>query len=148
MPRTQQQKNVRLPNHTKPIRYAITLKPDFERFTFAGEETIHITLARTQREITLHAAELDIESAEVIQNDKKIFALHINYDKKTETATFKFSKRLPKGNITLKLLFRGMLNDKMRGFYRSHFMIGEKKHFIATTQFEATDARRAFPCFD
>ena len=45
--------------------------------------------------------------------------------------------------------FRGMLNDKLRGFYRSTFTDDDgDERVIATTQFEATDARRAFPCWD
>ena len=36
----------------------------------------------------------------------------------------------------------------MRGFYRSTYVVDGKESVMATTQFEATDARRAFPCFD
>ena len=53
------------------------------------------------------------------------------------------------GNSTLHLEFTGILNDKLRGFYRSRFTDDDGvEHYIATTQFESTDARRAFPCFD
>ncbi len=110
------------------------IKPDLENFTFEGEETIDLTLAKPAKEITLHSAELILESDGV----------KITYDKKAETATLTFPKKLPKGKNQIKLTFQGILNDKMRGFYRSKF--GEKH--LAVTQFEATDARRTFPCFD
>ena len=49
----------------------------------------------------------------------------------------------------MSLRFRGCLNDKLRGFYRSTFTDDDGvEQVIATTQFEATDARRAFPCWD
>ena len=49
----------------------------------------------------------------------------------------------------MSLRFRGLLNDKLRGFYRSTFTDDDGvERVIATTQFEATDARRAFPCWD
>jgi puromycin-sensitive aminopeptidase len=141
-------KDIRLSRHVRPHRYSITLKPDFERFTFAGNETIRITLAKPTREITLHSKELSIEVAEAIKGSEKIFALKTRYGTKRETATFIFPKILPKGEITLRLVFTGILNDKMHGFYRSHYTEGGKREYLAVTQFEATDARRAFPCFD
>ena len=69
--------NIRLPSHVKPFRYAIRLKPDLERFTFEGEETIHLALAKPEKRITLHSSELDIESAEVTSGGTKIFAIKI-----------------------------------------------------------------------
>lgn len=50
----------------------------------------------------------------------------------------------------LHIYFNGEINDKMAGFYRSSYKdktSGEKK-FMAATQFEATDCRKAFPCWD
>ena len=56
---------------------------------------------------------------------------------------------VPVGPATLHLAFTGILNDKLHGFYRSTFTDDDGvEHVIATTQFEATDARRAFPCWD
>ena len=72
----------------------------------------------------------------------------ISYNQKSETATFVFDKKIKKGRHTLTIAFQGILNDKMRGFYRSSYVYEGEVHNIATTQFEATDARRAFPCFD
>lgn len=150
-------KNVRLPIHVKPERYKIMLKPDLEQFTFEGEETIYLNLEKETKQITLHAVELEIESVEWVHRQKEVWvrfadsarrAGKISYDKKEETATFTFPKNLPKGKGQLKLTFNGILNDKMRGFYRSKYSVdGIDKH-LAVTQFESTDARRAFPCFD
>ncbi len=136
--------SVRLPVHVKPERYEIFLKPDLVGFTFEGEETIDLFLEKNTKEITLHSAEIDIKSAEWIHGNQEIWAGKIFYNKKAETATFSFPKIIPSGKGQLKLTFKGILNDKMRGFYRSKY--GEKH--LATTQFESTDARRAFPCFD
>ncbi len=128
----------RLPVHVKPERYKIMLKPDLDNFTFYGEETIYLSLDKPTRQITLHSVDLEIECDQV----------KISYDKEKETATFTFPKAIPKGKKELKLNFRGILNDKMRGFYRSKYTHEGKDKHIATTQFESTDARRAFPSFD
>ncbi len=141
-------KSVRLGAHIKPTRYKITLKPDLEAFVFAGEETIFLTLDKDTKTITLHSKDIEIVSAEVIQGKYNIFALKISYDDKAETATFNFQKAIEKGKAKLILIFRGTLNDRMHGFYRSRYEIDGKEYYMATTQFEATDARRAFPCFD
>ena len=140
-------KKVRLGKDIIPLDYKIQIKPDLENFTFEGIETINLNVFRSTRNITLHSKELEIETAEVRINQQKIFG-KIIYNKKSETTTFTFPKFVPAGKIKLTIVFKGVLNDKMRGFYKSSYFIEEKKHHIATTQFEATDARRAFPCFD
>ncbi|MDQ5954496.1 MAG: puromycin-sensitive aminopeptidase, partial [Patescibacteria group bacterium] len=136
--------NVRLSKYVVPIKYDIKLHPDLENFTFGGTEVITVILLKDTKEITLHSKEIDIETVRI---DKE-FSQKITYNQKAETATFVFDKKIPKGRHALTISFQGILNDKMRGFYRSSYVYEGKVHNIATTQFEATDARRAFPCFD
>lgn len=137
------QKNVRLSKNVIPKEYKIRLRPDLENFTFEGIETITISLLKKTKEITLHSREIEIGTVRA----GEVFG-KISYNKKAETATFIFPKFIPAGQTKLTLVFKGILNDKMRGFYRSNYKVGIKERYLATTQFEATDARRAFPCFD
>lgn len=74
----------------------------------------------------------------------------VTYDQDAQTTTVKFKETIPAGSkAQIKQTFTGQLNDNMAGFYRSSYKDknGQKK-YIATTQMEPTDARRAFPCFD
>ncbi|MBI2021643.1 M1 family metallopeptidase [Candidatus Daviesbacteria bacterium] len=144
---SKKQKNIRLPVHIKPERYKIILRPNFEDFTFFGEETIYLSLTKATKQIILHAHELTIDSVQVSQQGRE-FDGKINYQEEDETVTFIFPKLIKKGKAELKLKFRGTLNDKMRGFYKSKYSINGEEKYLATTQFESTDARRAFPCFD
>ncbi len=138
---------VRLSKHIIPKKYSILLAPDLENFTFSGEEEISIEVLRETNSITLHAVELEIFKAEIMQG-RKILPAKIFYNIKEETVSFKFAEKISQGKGTLKIFFKGILNDKMRGFYRSKYHLDGKIHHMGVTQFESTDARRAIPCFD
>src|SRR3990167_4207784 len=134
---------VRLSKNVIPIEYDLKIRPDLKNFTFEGVETITLSILKKTKTLTLHSKELEIETAHMSDMWGKI-----SYDEKSETATFTFPENIPAGKNKLTIVFKGILNDKMRGFYRSRYYIDGKEHHMATTQFEATDARRAFPCFD
>lgn len=138
----------RLTGHIRPERYRLVFKPDFKKFEFFGEETIYLSLGRPSKKIILHAKELRVISAEFVSERHTHKVKRIAYNDEAETVTFEFNRLLEKGKAELRLKFQGELNDKMRGFYRSHYLYQGKRKYLATTQFEATDARRAFPCFD
>ncbi|MEX2028897.1 MAG: M1 family metallopeptidase [Candidatus Paceibacterota bacterium] len=140
-------KGVRLSKNVIPVKYDIQLRPDLKNFTFEGIETITLLVLKRTKKLVLHSKELKIETAQIFLKGDKYFA-KISYDEKSETASFLFPGFIPAGKTKLTLVFKGILNDKMRGFYKSKYNILDKEYCMATTQFEATDARRAFPCFD
>lgn len=142
------ERKVRLPIHFKPERYKISLQPDLDKATFTGEEVISFDLSKPEDKIILHSDELVVRSAEAKIGAKTFKAVGLSYDRHSETVTFSFSKKIPKGKGELHFSFDGILNSKMRGFYRSRYQIGGQDHFMATTQFEPTHARQAFPCVD
>lgn len=140
--------NVRLSKYVSPQRYALTIRPDLEAFTFVGEEIIDINLTKSEKSLTLHSKDIEVLSGYWQVNKSKIDASKITYDVKSETVTIHFPKTIHKGKGKLQLHFRGIISESLRGFYRSQYTHKGKVKKIATTQFEATDARRAFPCFD
>lgn len=141
-------KSFRLPEHVIPKRYKITLAPNLKEFNFAGEVEILLGLEKPIAEITLHAAELKITSAMLHLSSSKHKPQNISYDEKLETVTLSFGQMIQVRKAKLHLKFTGILNDKMRGFYRSKYQHEGKDQHMAVTQFESTDARRAFPSFD
>jgi puromycin-sensitive aminopeptidase len=142
----------RLGNDIKPILYDLSFEPDLEKFTFKCHETLHLEILKPITRITLHAVDLKIHSADISKassKNSKNRARKISYDEKMETVTFYFSDRLKPGRkYRLHLGFSGELNDKMSGFYRTSYFVNGQKRWGAATQFEATDARRAFVCLD
>src|SRR5581483_1003736 len=101
------------------------------------------------REIILNAAELELESVSLKTAAGKILPGQAALDSENERAILSFAEAVPAGGAELRIRFAGILNDKLHGFYRSTYKgaDGQDKP-LASTQFESTDARRAFPCWD
>lgn len=100
--------------------------------------------------IVLNAIDISIDKA-IIECDttKSCTATDITFSAEQETATLRFDAALQPGAALLHMEFTGTLNDKMKGFYRSEYMAPcGLKRYAGVTQFEATDARRCFPCWD
>ena len=140
----------RLSTDVEPLHYHISLTPDLAKFTFSGKETIIVRLNKAASKITLHC--LDLKNLKAAIRTPKLAAafpaLRITFNKKMETATLDFGQILKAGRAELTLEWEGELNDKMHGFYRTSYLVNGEKRWGAATQFEATDARRAFPCWD
>ena len=133
-----------LPDYINPIRYILKFSPNLENFTFSGNETIELNISKSFNEITLHSSEIDIIDVDLSGKNPSIAS-----DIESETVTFQFDTEIPAGNYSLNINFCGTLNDRLRGFYRSRYLdTNGTEKFMATTQFEATDARKAFPCWD
>jgi aminopeptidase N/puromycin-sensitive aminopeptidase len=155
----------RLPGGVLPEHYSLTITPDLQKATFAGSETIDVVLDRATNAITLNAAEIQF-GVVTARGASLVHPTHgdttamngapgqlgrdaaqtavVTFDPAKEQATVTFSQALPAGRVTLAIDYAGILNDKLRGFYLSK----TKARNYGVTQFEATDARRAFPSFD
>ena len=139
----------RLPTSVVPSRYELRLVPDLDAATFAGEETVTVTIREPVSEITLNAAELAIQSVSARDAAGAVVEGTATLDQAQERARLVFPTPLAPGEWRLTLAFTGVLNDRLHGFYRSTYKDpAGATHTIAATQFEATDARRAFPCWD
>ncbi|MGH9273286.1 MAG: M1 family aminopeptidase, partial [Acidimicrobiales bacterium] len=138
----------RLPRTVLPRRYELALTPDLEAATFDGAVDIEVDVDSATSEVVLNAIDLEVDEAWVVVDGERLDAT-VTLDEETERAHLALPRPLPPGPAVVSLRFRGLLNDKLRGFYRSTFTDHDHvERVIATTQFEATDARRAFPCWD
>jgi len=139
----------RLPTTVVPSRYDIRLEPDLPTGTFAGEATVTVTVREPVDEILLNAAELAIRSVAIEGPGGRTLEGAATLEPDTERARLRFPERLDPGESRLRLAFTGILNDQLHGFYRSTWKdAAGQVHTLAATQFEAVDARRAFPCWD
>ncbi len=139
----------RLPRTVVPSRYDIRLEPDLTTFTFTGAETVAVTVTQPVTEIWLNALELTITAVSIENDRRESQRGSATAEPANERSRLAFATPIPPGAWRLRLEFTGTLNDKLRGFYRSTYKDPSGvPHVLAATQFEATDARRAFPCWD
>ena len=140
----------RLPSSVVPSHYRIKLEPDLEKATFIGSVEIEAEVNNPTDTIQMNAADLAIQSARVVDSvgsDTEVADIFL--DAEMERLTLSFDSQISPGPHTIVAEFTGVLNDQLHGFYRSTFTDDDGvDHTIATTQFESTHARRAFPCFD
>ena len=140
---------VLLPETARPSKYRITLQPDLRNFTFRGEQSVDLQVLEPTSTIVLNSVELEISSASLQTNGATLPSRSISLDEEAQTATLDFGETVQPGDARLELSFTGVLNDKLLGFYRSEYTSQDgETRYLATTQFEPTDARRAFPCWD
>ena len=138
----------KLPKQVVPTEYSIRIIPDIEKLTFTGSETVKLNVHARVRELVLNALELEITGASV--DDKKLPQSAVKIDKSNELLTLTLPSELATGDHTLTLSFSGKINQRGQGlFYMRYQEQGtDAKKIALGTQFEATDARRFFPCWD
>ena len=133
----------RLPYGVSPRHYSLTFAPDLQKATFGGDATIDVEVNKVTNSILLNAIELEFQEVTVTQDNKSHVAKW-TFTPEKEQVTLTVADELQPGPASLHFKFTGVLNDKLRGFYLAR----SKSRNYATTQFESTDARRAFPSFD
>jgi len=140
----------RLPRTVTPNRYDLTLEPDLTAGTFVGSQDVAVTVHEPVTEILLNAVDLQLSGGSIAASDgRRVEISKVRLDAETERAHLELDSTVEIGDWSLHLDFGGELSDKLVGFYRSTYEVpGGDTEVIATTHFEATDARRAFPCWD
>lgn len=148
-------KDYRLPNTTKPLRYDVSLTTNVHRGepSFSGAVRIRIQALENTNEITLHYRQITIETVQVFANPDTTtnlvpstfsFVEDVEFLKIAVTSQLQINQQ-----YLVVITYQGLLRDDNMGFYRSSYKnpAGETV-WLATTQFEQTDARHAFPCYD
>jgi puromycin-sensitive aminopeptidase len=136
-------RDFRLSKDVTPTRYDLRIEVDLENWRFQASELIDVMVHRPAAEVVLHAVDLDIGSARAVAA-RVTQAAALRFNAEAETVTLRFPMPLPIGPARLEIAFNGEILERLRGFYRSQ----KDGARYAATQFEAADARRAFPCFD
>ena len=134
----------RLPEIARPENYKLTFTPDLDNAKFEGDEVLTINVLKPTSEITLNSADIDYHEV-TIKSGGTTQPAKVTPQKQNEMVVLSVAKPLAAGSATIHIKYSGILNNEMRGFYLGKDEQGRK---YAATQFEATDARRAYPSFD
>ena len=163
----------RLPTHVLPCNYKIHLEPNFETFTFGGEVEILIEVTKDTKQLVINVKDIVVKDLKLKRSNEsspepKKSRSSVNEEEEAgnddsdcddikiesyeiweeeEVLVIDLASALS-GFILLSISYSGVLDDSMRGFYRTaHTVEGERK-WGAACHFEATGARKCFPCFD
>ncbi len=138
----------KLPKDVRPEQYAIRIVPDVDALTFTGSETVELEVAQPVTQLVLNALDLEITAASV--DGQALSKKAIKLDRAEQTLILSLPNELTAGKHELALKFSGKINAQGQGLFYARYQesgTAEKKLLLGT-QFEATDARRMFPCWD
>jgi aminopeptidase N len=138
----------KLPKQVVPTDYSIRIVPNIDKFIFTGTETVKLNVRNPVHQLVLNALELKIEAASL--DGTELPASAIKTDDKTQLLTLTLPSQLATGDHALALRFTGKINQQGQGLFYMRYQeqgSGAPKVMLGT-QFEATDARRFFPCWD
>ncbi|XP_042203152.1 puromycin-sensitive aminopeptidase-like [Homarus americanus] len=140
----------RLPENVKPTHYKITLQPNLVKCVFHGSQEVDIEVKEATKQIKFNTLDLTLRDIKVkLSSGEDLVPASTEISTTNEMVTLTFEETLPIGSAKLSVAFDGELNDKMKGMYRSRYTSASgEERYSAVTQFEATDARRCFPCWD
>src|SRR6476620_8349543 len=138
----------KLPKGVRPTEYSIRIAPDLQKLTFTGSEKVKLRAAKSVTKLVLNALEMEIASASL--DGRPLPEKAIVLDETEQTLTLNLPNELSAGDHELGLAFSGKINAQGQGLFYARYQeqgTNEKKIMFGN-QFEATDARRMFPCWD
>lgn len=144
----------RLPNDTRALTYDVSIRTwiDEGNLTFTGTVRIGIIAEQSTNTITLHHRELTIEDVTLLSEAGDTIEIGTtSHDTEFEFFTIPVSNNLTIGDVYFIVIdYRGtMVDNDYSGFYAIRYTNSEGNEvYYGSTQFEATEARRAFPCYD
>ncbi|XP_058855102.1 endoplasmic reticulum aminopeptidase 1-like isoform X1 [Acipenser ruthenus] len=144
----------RLPDSIIPEHYYITIHPDFQNRTFTGRVKILLAVLKDTDHVVLNSKNLQVREALLLplpeHHNQKQLSLRLQESVQNEQVAFTSSSTLQAGRkYELFVSYTAALSSSFSGFYKTFYRTRNgTTRMLAATHFEATSARKAFPCFD
>ena len=143
----------RLPNVSIPLRYDLWLRTDVDKaiFNFSGNVKIHVRIVENTQKITLNHRQITVEKVSMYNVDHSLVSSNLDFELISGFELFVIS--LPHianadEEFILNIEYNSELRQSVGGFYRDSYESDRGIVWLATTQFLATYARHALPCYD
>lgn len=140
-----------LPTNLKPVHYNVSIADiDLINDTFKGVVEIDLNVIEPTDEIHLNYRDITVskENIEITYGEKVVPIESLTEFKTKEYFVIKLKSTLETGKAFVKINYDAIVQTNMAGFYKSAYLEDGVEKAMLSTQFEATDARRAFPCLD
>ncbi len=138
-----------LPKVARPLRYEVKLDIDLAKFRYSGYQTVELEIIKETSSFEVNAIGIELTTAYLLDSNKSKIDLEFAYLEDLERISFSTSNNLAEGTYWLELEFESTITNDLKGFYKSQFLdLNNNEKWLATTQFEPTSARNAFPCWD
>ena len=142
--------NIRLPSSLSPVLYRVSLDTDLNMFRVDGVVSVDISVIQSTDLVIFHTKDMTLNSVSLTSEGRQLDIKRQFFYTDNDFYVVQLSNKLSAGNsLQLNVSFNYTLREDLVGYYKSSYSLGNNEmHYLATTQFEPTDARRAFPCFD
>jgi aminopeptidase N len=135
----------RLPKNVVPIDYTIAIVPDATALTLSGQESVLLDVRQATDTIVFNSLN---ETLDQVQLDGRTVESTASDDQKQLT-TVKLANPAAVGQHTLTFSYKGKIEKQPQGLFAQNYVTPTgDKGLLLSTQFESTDARRMFPCWD
>lgn len=140
-----------LPSALKPIHYDLSIfNLDIEKESYLGKVIITLDVEEPTDELHLHFRDLKIGEVEATYQKKQVSGHVALENTAKEYFVVKFAETFAEigSQVVVTVDYTGVIQTNMAGLYKLSYVEDGETKYMLSTQFEATDARRAFPCLD
>lgn len=134
-----------LPKNVVPTDYRIAVTPDVTARTFAGRESVTLRFRTETNEVVFNTLNLKLRDVRLDGRPVTTVAT----DNAAQVTTVRLAAAAPAGVHRLTLSYSGVIETEPRGLFLQPYAKSDgSQGAMLSTQMEATDARRMFPCWD